>query len=431
MNEALKLGETDTAARGPSMAGMGEASEKKTSESAIAGWLITAWFVWLVAVLSTLGSLYVVFHGDPEPWDWGSPVVRTIAMWTVLATLFAWLSYLAPSFFFRRRGKGILKYTSAYYFMHFIIAMFLAEMVCVMGQVCAFTGLPPGAVAAVFFVGTWCLFIFHFPTERKIRAWSDDSSVAGGGEPTETLDATGGEITATGVLEESAQVLRKRGVALFGATGAWLLPAAVVYFFWMRWLSGLETIGPIQENSGTIVWIPFSAAALGAGVSLAAGALAGRKVGFMESMTDASRRLVPLIVAFAVVRLATWVGGWLLVVPGVLLAIRFALTVPVLMLEERGPLEALKVSWARTREYQLTIFYAFVPVGLVLVVTALVRMVLWTNVVAPPASNSWVGVSVTATAVLCALTWGAATLATVLLAAVESVVYLQVREGAR
>lgn len=92
-------------------------------------------------------------------------------------------------------------------------------------------------------------------------------------------------------------------------------------------------------------------------------------------------------IAFGVARLATWVGFWLLVVPEVLLSIRFAVTVPVLMVEKRGPTEALKASWARTREYQLTIFYAFVPVGLVLLATALVWMVLWTNVVAPPAAR--------------------------------------------
>ena len=64
--------------------------------------------------------------------------------------------------------------------------------------------------------------------------------------------------------EGSLQVLKKRGVALFGAAGAWMLPAAVVHFFWSGCRSRLQR------------W--------GTGVSLAAGALAGRKVGFMESM---------------------------------------------------------------------------------------------------------------------------------------------------
>lgn len=399
---------------------------KKTSEGAIAGWLITAWFIWLVVVLSTLISVCVIFQFDREPWDWGSRDLSIIAMAAALAILFAWMSYLAPSFFFRRRGGRILKNRGAAYLAQFLFAMLVAYMVCVLGQVCAFTGLPPLVVAAVFFGCTWCLFIVHLPTERKIRAWSDDSSAEGGSEVTEALGAARDEMTATGVWEESTRVLKKRGAALFAVAGAWMLPASVVLFFWTQWLSTLETLGPIENNSSTVILTPFWAAALGSGILVAAGALAGRSVGFVESMAGTFRRLVALIVAVAVVRLAAQVGFLLLVVPGVLLSIRFALTVPILMVEERGPIEALKASWARTREYQLTIFYALVPIWLFIVVTALIPMVFWANVAAPTATNSLAGVSTNAVALFSALGWGGSTLASVLFATVESVLHKQV-----
>lgn len=86
------------------------------------------------------------------------------AEWQALAPMFglaavgaAGASVVVPRFV--RQG--------APYVVGFILAMALAESVCILGFVLGFQGAPPTVVMPFFFV-TWVLMILRFPTQAKI-----------------------------------------------------------------------------------------------------------------------------------------------------------------------------------------------------------------------------------------------------------------------
>ncbi len=151
---------------------MAAADVEKQGTGGIAVWLITAWFIWAVLLWSTLISAFVIFRIDHGPWEGTDFAVLSVAINGIVASVLAWMSYEAPAFF-RRRTPRLIKSPNARYFLNFLIAMFLAWSVCVLGQVCAFFfRLPLAFVASIFFGATWLLFIFHFPTKTKINRWA-------------------------------------------------------------------------------------------------------------------------------------------------------------------------------------------------------------------------------------------------------------------
>lgn len=243
----------------------------------------------------------------------------------------------------------------------------------------------------------------------------------------ETPEPARTRITATGALTECISVLKAEGGLMFVACGACMLPAAVLNYYWMRRLSTLETLGPFDTSVDDVALLPFWAAALGAGVLIANGALARHDVGFAESIAGAFRRLVPLVVAVAVIRFATVVGLLLLVVPGVLLGVRLGLTAPALMIERLGPLEALKRSWNLTRHHQVTIFYAFIPVWLLSLGAMVGAVVPLRDTMDIQAQNPLQDLTPFTGVLTCTYSWFATTITSILFAALETVLYVQVK----
>jgi len=90
--------------------------------------------------------------------------------------------------------------------------------------------------------------------------------------------------------------------------------------------------------------------------------LGGRPVRFGAMLSAGFGRLLPLIGAGIVTALLVWVGFLLLVVPGIIIACGLAATIPAVVAERKGPIEALRRSWGLTRGYRGKIFLA----GLVL-----------------------------------------------------------------
>jgi hypothetical protein len=243
----------------------------------------------------------------------------------------------------------------------------------------------------------------------------------------ETPEPAHTRITARGVLTECISVLKTEGGLMVIACGACMLPAAVLNYYWMRRLSTLETLGPFDTSVDDVALLPFWAAALGAGVLLAAGVLSRHDVGFAESIAGALRRLVPLVVAVAMIRFAVVVGLLLLVVPGVLLGIRLGLTAPVLMIERLGPLQALKRSWNLTRDHQLTVFCAFIPVWLLSLGAMVGAVVPLQDTMDIQAQNPLQDLTPFTGALTCTYSWFSVTISSVLFAALESVLYVQLR----
>lgn len=120
--------------------------------------LRVARILWGALFFSTL--LYIVVLELTE--------AQSEADWESLATMFAFgaagaagASLLAPRFV--RRSTGA-------YIVSLVLALALAESVCILGLVLGFLGAPPTVVMPFFFV-TWVLMVIRFPTKEKMAAF--------------------------------------------------------------------------------------------------------------------------------------------------------------------------------------------------------------------------------------------------------------------
>jgi hypothetical protein len=85
-------------------------------------------------------------------------------------------SLLAPRFIRARRPRGDAgqppsSQTAGPYLVALILALALAESVCILGLVLGFLGAPP-TVVMPFFVVTWILMLVRFPTKEKLDAFN-------------------------------------------------------------------------------------------------------------------------------------------------------------------------------------------------------------------------------------------------------------------
>ena len=337
------------------------------------------------------------------------------------------MSYEAPAFF-RRRTPGLIKSPNARYFVNFLLSMFLADSVCVLGQVCAFMGLPLEIVTPVFFGATWLLFIFHFPTKTKIIRWADGSAEPRTVDPVELQGLGSVTVTAAGVLRQFFAVLKVRWAVLLAAGAACMLPSAVIGFLRMQRLANLETLGYFDTDIGSFASIPFFAIACGSVALLVMGLLGGREVGIAPSIRGSLRHLVPLVIATFLIWTATRIGFLLLVVPGIILTLRLAVTIPVLMVEEIGPLEALRRAWTLSRAHQLAIFGGFLVVWLVAGLLLIGAVFPFLDLAAGSNGNPFHNLSMESIALTSALSWCAATIGAVLQATLATVLYVQITE---
>jgi hypothetical protein len=90
------------------------------------------------------------------------------ASWQPLAMMFAFggvgaagASLIAPRF---------VKQSSGAYLIALILALALAESVCILGLVLGFLGAP-ASVVLPFFAVTWVLMIIRFPTKERMAAF--------------------------------------------------------------------------------------------------------------------------------------------------------------------------------------------------------------------------------------------------------------------
>ncbi|HKD20508.1 MAG TPA: hypothetical protein VKB71_00785, partial [Rhizomicrobium sp.] len=87
--------------------------------------------------------------------------------------------------------------------------------------------------------------------------------------------------------------------------------------------------------------------------------LSGRRASFGSSLSTALKVLLPLIGLSIVSTLGVMLGLVLLVVPGIILALGWAIAVPVRVIERTGVFASLSRSWQLTSGYKGTIFLLF------------------------------------------------------------------------
>ncbi len=92
---------------------------------------------------------------------------------------------------------------------------------------------------------------------------------------------------------------------------------------------------------------------------------AGNKIGVIKMLSGGVNQLVPVVLASILITLLTLLGYILLIIPGVIISLALAATVPAIVAEKLGPLEALKRSASLTDGFKWTIFWAMMVIGLI------------------------------------------------------------------
>ncbi|MDR1922607.1 MAG: hypothetical protein LBS31_12835 [Candidatus Adiutrix sp.] len=95
--------------------------------------------------------------------------------------------------------------------------------------------------------------------------------------------------------------------------------------------------------------------------------LCDEEVTFGESLSGGLSRLWPLCATSLLTSLGIGLGLILLVIPGLILACAWSLTIPACVVEELGPVDSIKRSAELTKGHRLTIVGAALPPGILLV----------------------------------------------------------------
>lgn len=92
--------------------------------------------------------------------------------------------------------------------------------------------------------------------------------------------------------------------------------------------------------------------------------LRGEKVSLSQCVQVGLSRFVPIFLTGLLLGLALMVGFACLVIPGLILLPGLYVAVPVATVENPGPVDSLKRSWALTQGNKLNIFFAVLVMGL-------------------------------------------------------------------
>lgn len=84
--------------------------------------------------------------------------------------------------------------------------------------------------------------------------------------------------------------------------------------------------------------------------------LAGSGVKFGAAVGDGLRYFFPLFIVAILVTLGTWIGLLLLIIPGIILALRWSITAPIVVIERDGPTKSMGRSAELTEGHRWAIF---------------------------------------------------------------------------
>jgi hypothetical protein len=113
------------------------------------------------------------------------------------------------------------------------------------------------------------------------------------------------------------------------------------------------------------ITIVMSVAQMGAVTYGAVQHLAGRPVRFGAMLAAGLRRLLPVVAACVAAGAMVCAAFLLLIVPAFVVGCAVTVTVPTAVIERIGPIEAVRRSWALTRDHRLVIFGAWLAIGAV------------------------------------------------------------------
>jgi flagellar biosynthesis protein FlhB len=148
------------------------------------------------------------------------------------------------------------------------------------------------------------------------------------------------------IIDASFTVYRKR----FGPMIAVCLLLVFIPFV-VSLIGGCTTANATTSCDTAIGWIGNIASEFGmvvasaATILAAAEAYAGIPSDWRQSAAAGLRRIIPIIVLTVVAAVLMTIGFVIVLIPGIFLAVSFAVATPALMIERVGPIESLKRSW--------------------------------------------------------------------------------------
>jgi len=176
------------------------------------------------------------------------------------------------------------------------------------------------------------------------------------------------------VLSTGFNTLFKNAVPFLGVS---LVLAGLPGFVFHYWLlsAGLDTApspeffltwqfwGPILAGAGA--WVVSSALLQGTLIGATVRHLSGRPVDVGQSVAGALARVIPIILLSLLVVLAVAFGLLLLIVPGIIFYLMYAVAVPVMMAEGRGITASMSRSAELTKGSRPMIFLLVIVMGMV------------------------------------------------------------------
>lgn len=175
-----------------------------------------------------------------------------------------------------------------------------------------------------------------------------------------TLDAVGGTFDFGRVVQRTFRVIGQNvGLFALGALVLVVAPAFLGTLFGLKaqlagqYFSLATLLGGLAAGVGGLIL-------QGMVVHTVVARLNGRAVAFGDSLSAGARFMLPLLGLGIVQTLGIMLGMMLLIVPGLILAMMWAVSAPSLVVEERGVLESLQRSRDLTRGHRWSIFGLFV-----------------------------------------------------------------------
>lgn len=165
------------------------------------------------------------------------------------------------------------------------------------------------------------------------------------------------------LLDGSFALYRRNFSTLFGI-GLLLQAPIVIYWLLVPLVVGPGEAGEVMTGVASILILPYSVfAAILAWAALTVGLWEGYAGGtptIGTSLKAAFRRLIPIFFAVVIAWTLTLIGFILFIVPGLILLTMFFAVLPVMVVEEQGPFEALGRSQRLSKGGRLRILGALV-----------------------------------------------------------------------
>ncbi len=166
-------------------------------------------------------------------------------------------------------------------------------------------------------------------------------------------------------LSDSWAFFRIHGVALAMIVLPIVAPIEILISLYQGFVVSDEFVPAEQAVPMIVSFLAYPVYSV-AVVFYIASVISGQSRSTSELWTLGIRYWQPFIILSLLVTIAVMFGLFLLIIPGVIFAVRVAFAEFELLLNDRKPIDAIKIGWAGTREYMWVILggYAVITVGI-------------------------------------------------------------------